>query len=225
MLPVSELCQCFQFPAVMGLWWPPLLSTTLTSPGHEVMTPELCWCVYSPKGSMVVSLRGCWITLQPQEKHIQPKWDKKNHRINLEMFCVMATQTVTTHLWGFRSLIYMGAYPEMASWGEGNVFSGIRSDFNCFYTCALKSNPHFIIITKPLPSFKKSAKTTLRAVSFLNKTHYYFFRQAVNGVFPYFSKKNKKLNMTFAGGLEGAVQTWLRPLPFHWLIPIRPHRA
>lgn len=33
----------------------------------------------------------------------------------------------------------------------------------------------------------------------------------------------KKLNMTFAGGLEGAVQTWLRLLPFHWLIPIRPY--
>lgn len=113
----------------------------------------------------------------------------------------------------------------MASWGDGNVFSVIRSDFNCFYTCALKSNPHFIIITKPLPSYKKCAfkknkKTTLRAVSFLNKTHYYFFRQAVNGVFPYF---HKKLNMTFAGGLEGAVQTWLRLLPFHWLIPIRPY--
>jgi len=115
----------------------------------------------------------------------------------------MAAQTVTTHLRGFRSLIYMGAYPKMASWGEGNVFSGIRSDFNCFYTCALKSNPHFIIITKPLPSFKKCAKTTQRAVSFLNKTHYYFFRQAVNGVFPYFYKKKNWLWHLLGGLKEG----------------------
>lgn len=85
--------------------------------------------------------------------------------------------------------------------GDGNVFSEIGSDFNCFYTCALKSNPHFIIITKPLPSYRKCAlkKNDLKSCFISKQNTLLLFQTGFKLSFI------KKLNMTFAVGLEREV--------------------